>query len=108
MERAAEEDPRMIADAANLLTARPLLLRGVDAAALIGVSPRQFRRLDGAGAVPLALRIGVAKRWSLEDLVQWIAADCPSRDQFRALKKSRRLVLQSGRKHEQRHEDIEV
>lgn len=87
----------------------PLLVRSADAARLLGISARQFRRLDSAGAVPLAIRIGASKRFAVAELQAWIAHGCPSRHQFQALKKSRRLVQQrSGQdqKHHHHHERI--
>ena len=58
-------------------------LSGPDAARLIGVSARTFRRLDSTGQVPQALRVGGSKRWSVAELRGWIEAGCPDRARWR-------------------------
>lgn len=75
----------MIADGANdadvkaAVAIAPFAVSGQDAAALLGVSARTWRRLNAAGLVPQALRVGGSKRWSVAELRGWIEAGCPAR-----------------------------
>ena len=57
----------------------PLLLTANAAAALCSVSVRQWWRWDSAGRTPRAIQIGQTKRWSREELKEWIRAGCPPR-----------------------------
>lgn len=80
----------MIADASiqNIPNCRDAIaVSGNDAARLLGLSGRTWRRLDAQGLVPRAVRIGQSKRWSIEDLRQWVAAECPARARWESTKK---------------------
>jgi predicted DNA-binding transcriptional regulator AlpA len=57
-------------------------------AALLGVSVRHVERLDCAGKLPRPLRLGRAKRWSVNEIKSWLAVDCPEREPWQALKKA--------------------
>ncbi len=70
----------------------PLAVDAEGAAALIGVSRRTWHRLDLAGQVPQAIRIGRLKRWIVEDLIEWAAAGCPARDRFESMKDARQAA----------------
>jgi len=48
--------------------ATTVLLRPVRAAALLGVSKRTLSRLEALGRVPLAMRVGRERRWTLEEV----------------------------------------
>lgn len=63
----------------QIVAVEPLLVNGRDAARLLSISSRTFRRLDSAGAVPLPVRIGRSKRWAVADLRSWCCSGCPSR-----------------------------
>ena len=81
----------MIADAANPAIGQadiaPLAVSGFGAARLLGVSPRTFRRLDAAGQVPRAIRVGSSKRWSVRELTDWVASGAPSsRERWESMK----------------------
>ena len=45
----------------------------------LDVSIRTIDRLDAAGKLPLALRIGGAKRWPRDVIEDWIRLGCPHR-----------------------------
>lgn len=64
---------------ANVVGVEPLLLRSADVARLLGISARQFRRLDASGQVPQAIRVGASKRWRVDELRSWCASGCPAR-----------------------------
>src|SRR4051794_28758597 len=56
---------------------RGLLIDVNDVAKLLKVSARHVYRMEEAGHVPNAIRIGSAVRWSLDEIKLWIAASCP-------------------------------
>ena len=84
----------MIADRAEsnlhpLLVAEPLLVRPVDAARLLGVKPRTFRKMVAAGTVPApTLQGNRCTLYSIATLQAWVAEGCPTRDRFEQLQKS--------------------
>ena len=53
------------------------LIRGPDAAQLVGLSYRAWLRLCDAGGAPWGLKLGGARRWNLAELEAWIANGCP-------------------------------
>ncbi len=63
-----------------------LLLPARKAAALCGMSLRTWRIWDAAGHVPMPLRIGRSMFWRAEELREWVAAGCPKRDIWTALR----------------------
>ena len=60
-------------------TLAPLLVNASGAGHLLGVSERSWRRLDQAGLVPTAIKVGRQWRWSVAELACWVAAGCPPR-----------------------------
>lgn len=76
------------ADSITINEIEPLLLNGRDAAKLLGVSARTWRRFDSTGLVPQALRLGRSKRWAVDELRLWVAAGCPSRAQWEHIKRN--------------------
>ena len=63
-----------------------LLLSAREAAAQCGVSPRTWRTWDIAGKIPCAICVGRSKFWRPEELRAWVAAGCPDRVTWEALK----------------------
>ncbi len=63
----------------GLFMAEPIAVRAPDAARLLGVSARTFRRLDAAGLLPASIRLGRLHRWSVAELAAWVDSNCPSR-----------------------------
>lgn len=53
---------------------------------MLGVCQRHIERLDASGRLPSPIKIGRAKRWLLSDINAWIAAGCPDRDSWQAMK----------------------
>lgn len=76
--------------AATVVELDALLVSGSGAAKLCGLSPRTWRRLDSAGAVPLAIRIGggTLKRYLASELRSWAEAGCPNRQVWEILKQT--------------------
>jgi excisionase family DNA binding protein len=62
-----------------------MLLSANEVARLLGVSKRTVHRLNSSGKIPKPVRIGGSVRWRESDIRQWIAWDCRSRVQFKAM-----------------------
>ena len=66
------------------LTAQAFVVDTPQLAKLLDVSERHIERMDAAGKLPAALRIGKSKRWLLDGgpngIRQWLAAGCPARN----------------------------
>lgn len=63
----------------------PALLMTVDDLAReLRTSPKTIRRMDAAGRLPRAVKIGRAKRWPRATIVAWIAAGAPARAEWEA------------------------
>jgi predicted DNA-binding transcriptional regulator AlpA len=60
------------------------LLRARGAATLCGVGLATWWRWDAAGRVPHGVKIGGARLWSREELLDWIRAGCPERVEWQA------------------------
>ncbi|MBC7820701.1 MAG: helix-turn-helix domain-containing protein [Planctomycetaceae bacterium] len=58
---------------------RPSLLPASEVAKVLAISIRTLWRLESAGKLPLAVRIGSSKRWRQDELDAWIEAGCPPR-----------------------------
>ncbi len=56
----------------------PKLVKGPEAARLVGLSYRAWLRLCDAGRAPWGLKLGGARRWRLDELEAWIGNGCPS------------------------------
>ncbi len=67
-------------------TPTPLVVSAKDLAALLGASERHIRRMDAAGQLPAPLSLGRLRRWSLQEIRDWLAAGCPSRHDWIATK----------------------
>jgi len=68
----------------------PLLVDVRAAARLCSVSPRTWWSLHAAGKTPLPIRFGRrCTRWRAEELHAWIAAGCPARDRWEAMRGKR-------------------
>lgn len=60
----------------------PALLRRPNAADYCGMPQSTFDRADACGLVPQAIRIGGVKAWSRKELIAWIDAKCPPRNEW--------------------------
>lgn len=67
---------------------RVLLVTARTAASLCGKSLRTWRTWDAAGWVPRPIRIGRSTLWRADELQAWVAAGCPRREQWDALRKN--------------------
>ena len=64
-----------------------LLVRGEEAAKMLGMGRSSFYKRDAQGLVPMAVRIGSARRWSVAELQVWTEAGCPPRDRWESMKR---------------------
>jgi len=62
----------------------PLLVNGKKAAALCGKSLRRWRTWDTLGLIPRPARIKRSTLWRYDELVAWISAGCPRREEWEA------------------------
>ena len=58
-------------------------------AVLLNVSETSIRRLDRTGKIPLALKIGRSKKWSISEVREWLEEGCPTRQIWLNVKSSR-------------------
>lgn len=64
-----------------------LLLTAEQAASLLGVARSHFYGLHSSGRLgPMPIRLGKSTRWRRDELEQWVLHDCPSRQQWQAMK----------------------
>jgi predicted DNA-binding transcriptional regulator AlpA len=66
----------------------PELLTARQAAALCSLSPASWHRLHSAGRCPAPVRLSGSVRWRRAELLAWIAANCPPRREWAALRQS--------------------
>ncbi|MCX5654217.1 MAG: hypothetical protein NTY65_06175 [Planctomycetota bacterium] len=69
--------------------APPLLVSAATAARLAGIGRTLWLQLHSSGRVPLPVRLGRRVLWRREELAAWIAAGCPGRDRWQAMKENR-------------------
>ena len=53
-----------------------------DLAERLRLSPSFVRKLDRTGSLPAPVRIGRTRRWSLREIIDWIEARCPIRNEW--------------------------
>jgi prophage regulatory protein len=63
-----------------------LVLTAVEAAAMFQKSVRTWRTWDAAGRIPKPIRVGRAMYWRPEELKAWVAAGCPNRETWEAMR----------------------
>ncbi len=61
-------------------------LAAPEAAKLCGVSRSTWLKLQASGRVPRPVRLGRCVRWLRSELLAWLAAGCPSRERWDAIK----------------------
>lgn len=61
----------------------PALVDCAGAAAIAGISPRLWERMQADGRVPEPVRVASCVRWRVRELVAWCEAGCPARAQWR-------------------------
>jgi len=69
------------------MSAETLLIDARAAARLCGIGRTSWYGLLSAGRVPEPIRLGRAVRWRRDELIAWIAAGCPPRHKWEAMRK---------------------
>lgn len=64
----------------------PLAVDAERAASLCGISVRHWWALHSSGRCPSPVRMGRAVRWRTDELRGWLAAGCPNRDAWQAMR----------------------
>jgi predicted DNA-binding transcriptional regulator AlpA len=70
----------------NAPNIEPLAVDARAAARLCSVSRSLWFVMDSAGQVPEGVRLGRRRVWPLAELRAWLAAGCPSRDRWQAIR----------------------
>jgi predicted DNA-binding transcriptional regulator AlpA len=71
---------------AQSINPQALLLTAVEAAAMFHKTVRTWRIWDSSGKIPSPIRIMRSTYWRQEELKEWVAAGCPDRESWDALK----------------------
>ena len=72
--------------------APPLLVDAKEAARLCGVGRSLWLQLNSSGRTPAPIRLGRRTLWISQGpggLTEWVAAGCPGRDRWQAMKENR-------------------
>jgi len=54
-------------------------------ASALAISVRQVWRMDSAGKIPQAVKLGRLKRWRRDEILGWVEAGCPDRREWQRL-----------------------
>ena len=63
-----------------------ILIDAKEAAALCGMSRTTWYKLVASGKAPSPVKLGMLARWRRNELDDWIAAGCPARQKWDALR----------------------
>jgi len=78
------EGSRSETDQSKTEQPEPLLLSAKALAAALSIGVRTLWRLDAMGKTPRAVKVGRAKRWRRQEILEWIEAGCPERREWDA------------------------
>jgi hypothetical protein len=60
-----------------------LLTDAAGVAKLLKVSKRHIQSLDSSGRLgPMGISLGRSRRWRVDEIRRWIAANCPTRERW--------------------------
>jgi prophage regulatory protein len=76
-------------DTQTIQAGKVLVVDAIELARLLDMSVRTIRRLDCSGKLPRPVRIGGAVRWLVADIEAWLAAGCPDRQRWEAMRGSK-------------------
>ncbi len=68
----------------------PLLLDAKKAATMLGIGRTHLYALHSSGRLPLPLRLGRRTLWRTDELKNWVAAGCPSRQKWLGMQEKKR------------------
>jgi excisionase family DNA binding protein len=69
--------------------AQPLAYSPPELARALGLSLSGVEKLNRAGRLPLPIRLGRSVRWPADEIRAWLAAGCPERARWAAIKGAR-------------------
>lgn len=64
----------------------PLPINADGVARLLNISPRHVWALHSSGLLPRLVALGRARSWVVSELQDWLAASCPARDRWEAMR----------------------
>jgi predicted DNA-binding transcriptional regulator AlpA len=64
----------------------PLAIDAADVGKLLSVSERHVWGMNSRGRLPRPIRLGRAVRWRVAELQAWLAAGCPERSRWEAMR----------------------
>jgi predicted DNA-binding transcriptional regulator AlpA len=64
----------------------PLAVAAKEVGKLVGISIRQVWRLNSSGKLPKPIRLGGSVRWRRDEIVAFVAAGCPDRKVWDAMR----------------------
>ena len=73
-------------DKTQITTTERIGLTVVEVAELLNVSTRHVWAMAATGRMPAPKRLGRAARWDRAEIEAWFAANCPSAEQWAAIK----------------------
>jgi predicted DNA-binding transcriptional regulator AlpA len=71
---------------AGAVEPEPLAIDAADVGKLLGVSERHVWSMNSRGRLPRPIRLGRAVRWRVAELQAWLAAGCPERSRWEAMR----------------------
>ena len=71
---------------ATIDTPMALMVDAKVAAHLCGIGKTTWYQLHAAGRIPMPIRLGRRTLWRRDELTAWIAAGCPTRHQWQAMR----------------------
>jgi predicted DNA-binding transcriptional regulator AlpA len=72
-----------------LVRLEPVLVGIEDAASMLGISRAHLYALHSSGRLgPMPVKLGNKTLWVRQELIDWTANRCPSREQWLAMKKT--------------------
>ena len=69
---------------------KPLVVAAKALATMLDVSHRTVRVWDAAGRLPTPVRVGVKVVWRIDEVHDWLDADCPDRATWTAMRAKRK------------------
>lgn len=77
----------------QLANLQHLMVRAEQAAAMCGVSTRQWHSMRASGQCPPSIKIGGCRLWRTDILQKWVSMDCPAISKFEKICKARGVDL---------------
>jgi predicted DNA-binding transcriptional regulator AlpA len=65
----------------------PILIDAEGLAKILMVTVRHVRRMDAGGDLPAPIRLGRLVRWRRDEILKWLAADCPDRMKWKVMRR---------------------